>query len=1683
MTDPPIEIDIRNQEALAELAWAIDASQGEFKLLFARCNYAQLRQVLIDRLQSLCTVALTTLTLEPTEQTLYTTLQTVIGEIPSETPPEAIMVIGLDTLQALDEVLIATNKVRDDFRRSFPFPLVLWITDDTQQRLTQHANDFESWGVTTEFEMPPEMLNQALQQAADRLFETLLTPDSNQPFEHLLAEVDLGFLQRSEMQAALTDLHGQPLAPELQASIDFALGLEADTPQTALTYFERSSDFWQAQADSLKTGLVMFYVGKTRYALADQDRTEADWQSVLVPLQQSLEIFDSQGRPDLAAKGLIQTMRVWQHLHNWQQVATLAEWGMTLHQTHGPQSFLAQDYGFLARATLAQEQWSEAETAAQQGLALIDQCPGDQRWLRQLYFLFLAQAQLHQAQSDQALANLEAAKELGDQGHPQVSIDVFRTLWRLYRERKDYLNAFEARQSRRSIEQQYGMRAFVGAGRLQAKRIRQEDAAPSLAALEDVAPEIAASGRQHDLENLLERIGRNDSKLIVLHGSSGVGKSSLINSGLMPSLREQTIGIRPNLPVLLRTYTDWAENLAAQIVTDREHGSGVAEPATERILHQLREWDQRSLRPVLIFDQFEEFFFANSDPLMRRQFFEVLGKCLNIGSVKAVLSLREDYIHYLLACNRLEGMHIIGQNILSTQVLYPVGNFSIAEAKQVVRNLTSKTPYSPEPTLIDAFVEDLAGKLQEVRPIELQIVGVQLQAKKITTRQQYEALGKSPKSELIRRYLNEVVSDCGVENEQLAQLVLFLLTDERGTRPLKTRLDLERELETIKALSPLFLSLSSLTLILQILAGSGIIVHLPDTPDDRYQLVHDYLAEVIRQEFGPQQQLAKELAEERQRREAIEAEKSLLKKANQVLATANRKANSRMFISTILLLASTIFAAVAIPLITMKAAKEQQLATDGARLERSGVSVLRRFEFQETEALSSALTAANKLKQLIKEYNIEDLEKYPAASPLLALQTSIDNIREKRLDGSPENIEQQIMYVSGGQQIATRSKGSSTVRIWDREGNMLDEILVHQKGISDIVFSPDGKHFVTSSSDSTARLWDLEGNQLAVMEGHNGSVWHVAFSPNGHQIATSGEDGTARLWDLEGNQLAVMEGRQGDIYQVVYSPNGQQIATRVGNGTARLWDLEGNQLAVMDKHQGWVEHLVFSPDGQQIATSGADGTARLWDLEGEQLAVMEGHQGKVSQIAFSPDEQHIATSGEDGTARLWDLEGKQLAVMEGHQRIVYQIAFNPEDGQQIVTSSADSTARLWDLEGNELTVMEGHQGIIKQAVYSPDGQQIATSSADGTARLWNLEGNQLAVMERHQRSISHVAFSPDGQQITTSGEDGTARLWNLEGNELAVMEGHQGDVLQVVFSPDGQQIATSGEDGTARLWDLEGNELAVMDEHQGKVLQVVFSPNGQQIATRSEDKSYLWDLEGNWLAETDKHQGKVWQVVFSPGGQQIATSSTDGTARLWDLEGNELAVMDGHQGKVWQVVFSPDGQQIATRSEDGTARLWDLEGNELAVMDKHQGWVEHVVFSPDGQQIATSGADGTVRLWDLEGNQSAVMEGHQGKVFEVLYSPDEQQQIASRGEDGTTRLWDLRGQQIAQYNADRMAINPDWTRIATVQQPDRLRKDAVIKLWRINDLDGLLVRACEWLQPYLLQNNAVTEADREMCGL
>ncbi len=1561
-------ISPENEDALQELSSALDLYEGEFKLLLARCNYQNLRDRLIIRLKEIHPQPIREIKLPRSQKDLY---NYIISQVSSETPA-ALSIVGLEELEDLHAALLDINLNREMFRNHCPYPIVWWISDSTHKRIIRTAPDFESWTTTLEFSIDTDELLTSLHDGSEALFSHVLAP-SEVPFFKKLGQIhQLGSILCSELETALKDLgdRGLNLEPKLQANLNFIRGLDTlppnNSPEKALQYLQASLEYWQQLGDLERSGLLHNQIGQLNYQITDAEKYRTpNWEVARSAFQNAMDIFEKAHRRDLMANVIMRLVVIAKRMSDWEAIEAIIQKAVPLHQELQNPHYLVLDHRYLAEIAIQKQQWEVARTESNLAISFLSQAPETNQEWRNLYLVMLAQAEINLGNAQEGLRLLLEAKELGDTGHPQVYIAVLQELRSLYTTQKQYLEAYVTKQEQYAIEQQYGYRAFIGAGRLQGKKSVGKSQT-------DVATEIEASGRKQDLDELITRIAKPSYKLIVLYGKSGVGKSSLVNAGLIPQLEHTSFEGRDVCAITLRVYTNWEEELEKAIKTltpqpplplgEGEQDSLLPSPSGraaggESIISKLREKESQNLRLVLIFDQFEEFFFVYyNQPTERRRFFEFIGSLLNdsqnLSSLKVVLSLREDYLHYLLECNQIESMAAIDQDILSKNVLYRVGNLKVKAAKSLIQTLTQKSRFYLEPELIGAIADDLKDELGEVRPIELQVVGAQLQQEGIKTLEQYRLLGANPKAILVERYLNDVIVDCGEENERLAKFLLFMLTDERGTRPLKTRVELEKDLHDL--LTEMQGDTSVLDLVLEIFVRSGLVVLVPESPLDRYQLVHDYLAEFIRASQAPEMaKLQQELAETKETlRETVDRLSVAVKEEE--AAKFRARGRSRLAVGVGIVASVMAVGAGIAGFMALRTSVDTQFVSDSYKM----LSLLNGD--LQLEALVEAVETG------------ERLQKNKIVSPdtkirvITSIQEVIYAMQEKNRLLGHNGIVTSIAFSPDGKTIAS-SSSDNTIKLWNLEGKELQTFKGHSAIVWSVAFSPDGKTIASGSGDKTIKLWNLEGKELQTFKGHSAIVWSVAFSPDGKTIASGSGDKTIKLWNLEGKELQTFKGHSDSINSLAFSPDGKTIASGSWDNTIKLWNLEGKELQTFKGLS--INSLAFSPDGKVIATSGGNNTVKLWNLEGRELQIFKGQSNDIWRIAFSPDGKAIVTGDLNGVIKLWNLEGKELQIFKGHSSGVWGVAFSP-NAKVIATGSFDRTVKLWNLEVKEIPSFRGHSSSVNSIVFSPDGMTIATVSYDRTVKLWNVEGKELQTFKGHSNSVNSVAFSLDGRTIASGSRDNTVKLWNLEGKELQTFKGHSRGINSVVFSPDGKTIASGSDDNTVKLWNVEGKELQTFKGHSSSVNSVAFSPDGRTIASGSDDNTIkLWNLEGKELQtfKTFKgHSSSVNSAAFSPDGKTIASSSSDNTTKLWNLEGKELQTFKGHSNSVNSVAFSPDGRTIASGSRDNTIKLWNLEGKELQTFKGHSRGINSVAFSPNGKTIATGSADKKLKLWSLD---------------------------------------------------------------------------------------------------------------------
>jgi WD40 repeat protein len=579
-----------------------------------------------------------------------------------------------------------------------------------------------------------------------------------------------------------------------------------------------------------------------------------------------------------------------------------------------------------------------------------------------------------------------------------------------------------------------------------------------------------------------------------------------------------------------------------------------------------------------------------------------------------------------------------------------------------------------------------------------------------------------------------------------------------------------------------------------------------------------------------------------------------------------------------------------------------------------------------------------------------------------------------------------------------------TIRLWDTRSGALLRILVgHTAGVTQIVFTPDGRTLasvaaITSSmhADNTVRLWDVETGAEKRVTKCSWVVASVAISPGGNLLAAGGGDKKIHVWKLQdgelGELITTLSGHTSFPDSLAFSPDGSLLASGGGGGdnNVKLWDVKTWQLKnTLTGHTAKVASLAFSPDGNTLLSGSSDWTARLWDVEtGKLRTSLTQHDGRrgstIATAIFSPDGANIATAGGSGAVGIlfWDAAtGEKVGNIPGASQCV---AFSPIDAT--LAYARGNSARLWDMQKGQDTLTLQGSSPVRALALSPDGSLIASGDDNGTLRIWDTANGQLKrAWTAHSAGIRSMVLSSDGKLLLSGSTDGTMCLWDVaEGRRKWTRQAHENGVRSLLFV-GARSIASSGSEASVKLWSREtgkpfpspaGGTMQLTSEGSATAL-AVSSPKGAMdplLAISADKNIVVRDTENFDVIYTLRgHSAPVSDMAFSADGRLLASVSHDKTAKLWDAQNGqllrELAVLDRPFNSV---AISSNGV-IALGWDD--LRLVKSDGSKMLHSLREKlyrntavpalGTCHALTFSPDGQKLYSGGEDGAVHVWGL----------------------------------------------------------------------------------------------------------------------
>ena len=240
----------------------------------------------------------------------------------------------------------------------------------------------------------------------------------------------------------------------------------------------------------------------------------------------------------------------------------------------------------------------------------------------------------------------------------------------------------------------------------------------------------ALLGRASDLESFVQVV--SESRLVILDGKSGVGKSSLLVAGLIPRMAAHGYTVAYSLDWQDDRSSSALQFLARKVLRALRNALLADDPLTAELAAELADPDladhpedvylvledfKDKIRPVIVLDQFEEL--IRYSELRAREVLDEIAALNKSDEFSIVISLRSEYLHEL---RRLEkGVRSFGY---ATYELEPVKSTEIA--KVILMSEEEASSPAIEDEAVERLCELWSGLAAETGPAiaELDAVGL-----------------------------------------------------------------------------------------------------------------------------------------------------------------------------------------------------------------------------------------------------------------------------------------------------------------------------------------------------------------------------------------------------------------------------------------------------------------------------------------------------------------------------------------------------------------------------------------------------------------------------------------------------------------------------------------------------------------------------------------------------------------------------------------------------------------------------------------------------------------------------------------------------------------------------------------------------------------------------------------------
>ncbi len=718
-------------------------------------------------------------------------------------------------------------------------------------------------------------------------------------------------------------------------------------------------------------------------------------------------------------------------------------------------------------------------------------------------------------------------------------------------------------------------------------------------------------GREREIEELYHRVF--ESKIMLVYGVSGTGKSSLIHCGLANKFSETDW-----LPLMIRRGGNIIESMAAAIKSSSltEQLSKFQTPADFK--KGVRSLYLDHYKPVFfIFDQFEELFIFG-DREERKTFIQIV-KILTESDLQCrfIFVIREEYMASFTEFERV--VPAIFQNRVRIEKMSHRNAIEAIKGPCRVFNIE----------LEEGFAETLLEKLcPGETDVELTYLQVFLDKVYRFSTNDYFIEGRQGEvsfklsllsrtgnvADLLGSFLEEQVSL--LVNPDAALVLLKSFVSVKGTKqPMKAEEAMDYSLTLGREIRESDIREMILTFVnLRILCDKD--------QNERYELRHDALAAKIFEKFTMAE---KELLEVRK---FVENSFDIYSKRGTLL--------SKQDIDYL----STYENKLILP-------DKLKVFIDSSRKKyETQQRALRRITTISTIILLVLLAFV--LRFYSRKQNETNINDQFSAALLAATEDPIKGLISELAiwEQDTSSIQLHEIILRDFQRLADIPPDTSKSLI------LLQQYLkpiVLESNILNAFLSQKEKFIYGWLEDNTVFVHELSSEGTKYIK-NDVNIKHIEFSEEKSMMALVHDNNKVTVYTVDGKkQFEFAVTLNGVNYKntVRFMRTEKGLIASANGNIVTIFDKEGRLIYELNRHSGPVNSVDISPDGNLIVTSASDNKGFVWNYNSQiqKFNVYDsliGHNGIIWSCRFNKTGKYIITASEDSTIKIWDLYGNHV---------------------------------------------------------------------------------------------------------------------------------------------------------------------------------------------------------------------------------------------------------------------------------------------------------------------------------------------------------------------------------------------------------------------------------------------------------